>query len=100
MTKDELKKDFYFELRDRFRHTTDPYQDVTGWALTDFIAEYLANKLAICSVSNRTLEDLKPIGYKCLRCGREFEEKIPHKCDTGYRKRNMRWRPKYEQYGC
>ena len=53
MTKDELKQDFYFELRDRFRHTTDPYQDVAVWALNEFIAEYLANKLAICSVSNQ-----------------------------------------------
>lgn len=27
--------------------------------------------------------------YKCLYCGREFIDKIPHKCSTGYRKHHL-----------
>ena len=28
---------------------------------------------------------------RCVYCGREFIEPIPHKCKGGYRKRNLRW---------
>lgn len=97
MTKDELKKDIYYELRDRFKHTTDPYRDIATFALNEFFADYVANKLSIHNVSNRTLEDIKPTGYKCLRCGRDkFTSKQPHKCDTGFRKRNIIWRPTFD----
>ena len=48
-------------------------------------------------VSNRTLEDIKPTRYKCLRCGRDkFTSKQAHKCDTGFRKRNIIWRPIFD----
>jgi hypothetical protein len=53
MTKDELKKDIYYELRDRFKHTTDPYRDIATFALNEFFADYVANKLSIHDVSNR-----------------------------------------------
>lgn len=45
MTHEELKNEFYLALRNRFSHTTRPYEDIAGWALNDFIAEYIANKL-------------------------------------------------------
>lgn len=28
---------------------------------------------------------------RCVYCGREFIEPIPHKCKGGYRKRNLKW---------
>ena len=30
--------------------------------------------------------------YKCLYCGREFIDKIPHKCNTGYRKHHFNFK--------
>ncbi len=45
MTHEELKNEFYLALRNRFSHTTRPYEDIAGWALNDFIAEHIANKL-------------------------------------------------------
>lgn len=30
--------------------------------------------------------------YKCLYCGREFQDKIPHKCNTGYRKHHLKFK--------
>ena len=30
--------------------------------------------------------------YKCLYCGREFIDKIPHKCNDGYRKRHLKFK--------
>ena len=92
MNKEELAHDIYYELRCRFQHTTDPYRDATSWALNEFFAEYVANKLAVHRAT--ALGDIKHIGYKCLRCGRgTFEAKAPHNCDSGFRKRNLRWRP-------
>jgi len=52
MTKEELKKDIYYELRDRFKHTTDPYRDIATFALNEFFADYVANKLSTHIVSN------------------------------------------------
>jgi len=93
MTKEELKNDIYYELRDRFKHTTDPYRDIATFALNDFFADYVAKH----SAGNRTLEEKKPTGYRCLRCGRDkFTSKQPHNCDTGFRKRNIIWRPKFD----
>lgn len=45
MTHEELKNEFCLALRNRFNHTTQPYEDIAGWALNDFIAEHIANKL-------------------------------------------------------
>ena len=53
--------------------------------------------LTIHGVSNRTLEDIKPTGYKCMRCGRDkFTSKQPHNCDAGFRKRNIIWRHTFD----
>lgn len=29
--------------------------------------------------------------YRCRHCGRIFKEKCAHKCNTGFRKRNLNW---------
>ena len=29
--------------------------------------------------------------YKCRHCGRTFNEKCAHNCNTGFRKRNIGW---------
>ena len=93
MTREELKKDIYYELRDRFKHTTDPYKDIADFALNEFFTDYVADKLT----KHDTLEDIKPTGWKCMRCGRDkFTSKQPHNCDTGFRKRNIIWRPIFD----
>lgn len=40
---------------------------------------------------------LKKIKYKCSYCGRCFIDKIPHKCNNGFRKRNNKWTAILEQ---
>lgn len=35
------------------------------------------------------------IGYICSYCGRQFDKKQAHNCNTGYRKRNMNFIPLY-----
>ena len=35
--------------------------------------------------------------YKCLYCGREFQDKIPHKCNNGYRKHHLKFK-KMQQF--
>lgn len=30
--------------------------------------------------------------YKCLYCGREFQDRIPHKCNNGYRKHHLKFK--------
>ena len=100
MTQEELKRDFYYELRDKFYHKSNPYEDIAEFALNEFVAEFVANKLAICNVSNRTLDEIKPIKWQCRRCKRIIDSKTPHNCDSGFRKRNIIWRPIFFQYGC
>ena len=39
-------------------------------------------------VNSKNKPELK---VKCLHCGRKFISKLPHKCNTGYRKRNHNW---------
>ena len=47
MKQDEIKTDsqqgdaFYKALRENFSHTTDPFQDLAGYALNDFIGKYI-----------------------------------------------------------
>lgn len=47
--------------------------------------------LRLFSVSNSTKVDNPKLSVKCLHCGRKFIGKMPHKCNTGYRKRNQSW---------
>ena len=47
--------------------------------------------LRLFSVSNCTKVNKPKLSVKCLHCGREFIGKMPHKCNTGYRKRNHSW---------
>ena len=35
--------------------------------------------------------------YKCSYCGREFQDKIPHKCNNGYRKHHLKFK-KMQQF--
>jgi len=35
--------------------------------------------------------------YKCLYCGRKFQDTIPHKCNTGYRKHHLKFK-KMQQF--
>ena len=52
MKQDEIKTDsqqgdaFYKALRENFTHTTDPYQDLAGYALNDFIGKYINHLLS------------------------------------------------------
>lgn len=39
-------------------------------------------------VNSKNKPELK---VKCLHCGRKFISKLPHKCNTVYRKRNHKW---------
>ena len=39
-------------------------------------------------VNNKNNPELK---VKCLHCGRKFIDKLHHKCNAGYRKRNHNW---------
>ena len=34
---------------------------------------------------------LKPPRYKCAHCGREFFDKVAHKCKGNYRKHKIKW---------
>ena len=34
---------------------------------------------------------LKQPKVKCVYCGREFYEPVPHKCNTGFRKRHQKY---------
>lgn len=36
------------------------------------------------------------IVYTCKLCGRNFTKKIAHNCNTGFRKRNIKWEISYE----
>lgn len=48
-------------------------------------------------VTNRTLNEKKPVRYRCLLCGRDkFTRKSPHNCKGGFRKRNIKWQPIFE----
>ena len=29
--------------------------------------------------------------YKCKHCGRTFDERCAHNCNTGFRKRHLEW---------
>lgn len=43
---------------------------------------------------NKVIVDVKnkpEMKVRCLHCGRKFIGKMPHKCNTGYRKRNHNW---------
>ena len=40
-TAKEIEKEFYLALREKFSCTTDPYEDIAGFALTEFIASYI-----------------------------------------------------------
>lgn len=54
-------------------------------------------KQAVLNAINEALEDIKPTGWKCMRCGRDkFTSKQPHNCDTGFRKRNIIWRHTFD----
>ena len=81
MNTEEIKKEYVLALRERFKHTTRPYEDIAGWAINDFIAEYIVKKLALYDVvvANRTLCEHNNCSWnkdanklKCLECGEEL----------------------------
>lgn len=38
-----------------------------------------------------SLKALRRRMWQCGLCGRKFYEQVPHKCNTGFRKRNFKW---------
>jgi len=47
--------------------------------------------LIMRKVSRSAKVNKTKVSVKCLHCGRSFIKKLPHKCNTGYRKRNHKW---------
>lgn len=56
-----------------------------------FLIEIRNEALAINGVGRSTNKNNTKHSVKCLHCGRSFIKKLPHKCNTGYRKRNHKW---------
>ena len=56
-----------------------------------FRIQNIVENLTIPVVSRSTKVDKTKHSVKCLHCGRSFIKKLPHKCNTGFRKRNHKW---------
>ena len=42
--------------------------------------------------SNSKAKEVETVRWRCLLCGRDkFTRKSPHNCNTGFRKRHIRW---------
>jgi hypothetical protein len=82
---DKLKK--YFD-------ETPKEKVLKDWEETkifDTINSPTIDKFFMHIVNRSTKINKTKVSVKCLHCGRSFIKKLPHKCNTGYRKRNHKW---------
>ena len=73
MNKEDIKKEYVLALREKFSHTSRPYEDIAGWALNDFITDYIVKKLSLYGV-------VKQSELLCECCGKPFKKDICNKC--------------------
>ena len=66
-------------------------EEITMSRFAEILNECANEALRIHDVSKSTKVDKPKLSVKCLHCGRQFIGKMPHKCNTGYRKRNHSW---------
>lgn len=50
MNKEDIKREYCLELRKRFDYVEEPYEDISSYAINDFIAEYIVKKLSLYGV--------------------------------------------------
>lgn len=77
---------------------SDPNEAIATQAVTarkwiDFYMSSVLHVEGLVTRGKRHIAKVDPITrpWRCGRCGRQFEDRIMHRCNSGFRKRNFDW---------
>jgi len=86
------------EILNNLEKISDLLANNNDFSIEDFtpisklIAETQIKVIRLYEVGRSAKLDKPKFSVKCLHCGRSFIKKMPHKCNTGFRKRNHSWK--------
>jgi len=76
-----------------FKRYKDKFIDVEGFSISNCTSPIEWKESEVTSSFDVIKSEI--IGYRCGHCGRTFKQKVPHKCNGMYRKKNMNFIPMY-----